>query len=547
MWIHDFIVEIGDWAFYGCSNLKLTGGVNVAKFGKCSFSGCSSLTGVWVDNCFEKPIIIENAAFADCTSLSNIELRSNNAETISIGSSAFFNTAYYNNKDNWENGVLYIDEFLIRADENLVSGSYSIKSGTKAIAVCAFDGCEKLTDITIPYGVSDIPESAFYMCKNLKTVSIPESVTNIGLHAFENCVILNEIEIPDYVTRIDAKAFDGAGLKLVEIPASVEYIGNLAFSCSNLKFITVSKDNKYYSNDENGVLFDKNKTKLIQFPAKNIINENRSYTIPNGVINIEEKAFLWSALKTIVLPESVTKIGDYAFSNCFYLENINIPSKVEKICSGMFDQCPSLKEVVIPYGVTLIEYAAFSGCENLECVHIPSTVTTIEENAFDVTNIKSYICSDSSNCYASDWAYKNGVKFKLCTNHGTLEPNTPTNPKEPIVDPSVVQTPSESTINYGDSIVLYVDKARIPQDGYVVWIANNENFNYVDCSVDGTGSKIKITPQKSGTTVFVATVVDAEGNEILRDEQIMTSKAGLFQKFLAFFKRIFGLTKNITE
>ncbi len=113
-----------------------------------------------------------------------------------------------------------------------------------------------------------------------------------------------------------------------------------------------------------------------------------------------------------------------------------------------------------------------------------------------------------------------------------------------IVDDAVVATPSTTIINYGDSIVLHVDESMIPAGGYVEWTSSNGNF---DMEVSADGKTCTISPDKSGTTTFTATIYDAEGNAVFVDEQEMTSKAGFWQKIIAFFKNIFGLTKVIPQ
>ncbi len=107
-----------------------------------------------------------------------------------------------------------------------------------------------------------------------------------------------------------------------------------------------------------------------------------------------------------------------------------------------------------------------------------------------------------------------------------------------------IRKPSTTTISYGDSIILHADTANIPKGGYVEWTASNDSFSY---SVSEDGSTCTITPESSGSTVFTATICDAEGNKISSAEQTMNSKAGFFQKIIAFFKKIFRLTKIIPQ
>ncbi len=107
-----------------------------------------------------------------------------------------------------------------------------------------------------------------------------------------------------------------------------------------------------------------------------------------------------------------------------------------------------------------------------------------------------------------------------------------------------IRTPSTTSISYGDSIILHADVENLPAGAKIVWTADNSNFAYT-ASADGT--TCTVSPSANGDTTFTATVVDKNGNEIGSDTQTMTSKAGLFQKIIAFFKKLFGLTKVIPE
>jgi len=125
----------------------------------------------------------------------------------SIGENTFYNTAYYNNESNWENGVLYIGNHLIDA-KTTISGAYTINEKTKTIAGAAFNGCYSLTSITIPDSLMSIGDSAFRECSRLTSITIPDSVTSIGTFSFGNCSSLTSITIPDRVTSIGDYAFE---------------------------------------------------------------------------------------------------------------------------------------------------------------------------------------------------------------------------------------------------------------------------------------------------------------------------------------------------
>lgn len=177
----------------------------------------------------------------------------------------------------------------------------------------AFYDCDSLTSIKIPDSVTSIETCAFEDCDSLTSIKIPDSVTSIETRAFEVCDSLTSIEIPDSVTSIGYGAFTYCNsLTSIEIPNSVTSIGEAAFSaCDSLTNIIVDKSNKNYSS-YSGVLFDKNMTELVQYPAG---HESTTYVVPDSVTSIWERAFEdCYSLTSIKIPDSVTSIGEFAFN-----------------------------------------------------------------------------------------------------------------------------------------------------------------------------------------------------------------------------------------
>jgi hypothetical protein len=170
--------------------------------------------------------------------------------------------------------------------------------------------------------------------------------------------MLTQITIPNTVTNIECYAFDGcSSLTNIVIPRTVTSIGfnpiynttNDSFGrCKNLKAITVDTNNPVYSSLD-GVLFNKDRTKLIQFPA----GRAGSYTVPNGVTCIGNRAFDGcDRLTGVKIPKTVTSIGDNAFMGCPQLRNIKIPSSVTSIGTCIFLYDRNLDHFVFPNGVT---------------------------------------------------------------------------------------------------------------------------------------------------------------------------------------------------
>ena len=323
--------------------------------------------------------------------------------------------------------------------------SVKIENGVTTIGDYAFYECGNITEISIPNSVTSIGESAFDSCNSLKGIVIPNSVTKIGDYAFDgcssltsavisnnvitirdylffDCVSLTEITIPNSVKTIGASAFEGCiGLKKITIPKSVTVIGESAFNgCNSLLAFDVASDNSKFSSS-NGVLFDKNMTALIQYPAGNPSTE---YIVPDTVKTIGSYSFANSSnltsvnisncatisdcafsdcknLTNITIPNSVTTIGYSAFENCISLTNILIPNSVTSIGYSAFENCSALTDVSIPNRVTVIANATFRNCTSLTNVKIPNSVKTIKANAFaNCKNLANVYYSGSK----SNWA-----------------------------------------------------------------------------------------------------------------------------------------------
>ena len=472
------VASIGSSAFWGCSSLAgVTIPERVTSIGSSVFYGCSGLTNVTIP---ENVTTIGNGAFSGCESLASIELPEG---LISIGRSAFYNCAALTS--------ITIPDRVTSVGSSAFSGcsrltSAAIGTGLSSIGAYTFEYCARLTSVTIPANVLRIGANAFSGCegiknvyyigteeqwKNLsieegnealsdaeihctvtqiasgwcgeglswtldlsgtltisgegamtnyswndapwnnyrekiKTVIIEPGVTSIGACAFYVCYNLASVTIPEGVTSIGDYAFNDCNvLTSVTIPDSVTSIGENAFSaCNGLKSLNVGEGNEYYSSID-GVLFDKEATKLIRFPA----TYKGSYIIPDSVTTIGDSAFSGcSGLTDVTIPDSVTSIGSGAFSNCRSLTSITIPEGVMSIRSCTFQYCVSLENVTIPESVTRIESNAFFDCDSLTFIEIPDSVSDIDEWAFfNCTGLTNIIVSSANDYYTS----VNGVLF----------------------------------------------------------------------------------------------------------------------------------------
>ncbi|MFI3230062.1 MAG: leucine-rich repeat protein [bacterium] len=211
------------------------------------------------------------------------------------------------------------------------------------------------------------------------------------------------------VTSIDELAFQFCeNLTSLTLPSTMEAIAYNSFQgTSTLYSITVDEDNPYFS-ATNGVLFNKDFTKLVSYPAGNPQN---NFEIPETVTEIGDYAFSdVSDLTTVKIPNSVTTIGSWVFNNAHDLTSIQIPNSVTSIGYGLFANCSSLTNVVLPNSISTITDYLFYGCSSLASISIPDSITTIGNAVFykcasltsleiphGVTTIGNLILCDSVN------------------------------------------------------------------------------------------------------------------------------------------------------
>ena len=405
--IPDNVEILGRFSFYGCSGLRsVTIGKSIPalklKKGNVTynaFSGCNNITSLtWnarecldlggmntsnfelvtigpeveviPDNFAKQSKIQEinipnsvksigNNAFALCDLMENATI---GTAVTAIGNSAFEGCSRLT-RITIPNSTTTMGDNVFLDCSSLASAT--LGSSITSIGNQAFYGCSNLQNMEIPELVTFIGNGAFQNCSLLGSIVIPNSVTSIGNSAFQNCVSLKNIVLPDALTTIGSSAFQGCEyMESVVMGNSVESIGEYAFyQCWELKKVFIS-DLEAWCN----ISFE-DLANPIMYGAQLILNgeEITVFVIPNTVTRIGDYMFHnFLNLTAVIIPSSVTSIGKGAFLGCIGLTSIDIPNSVTTIGDYAFDSCNGLTSIIIPNSVTSIGMRAFEWCPSLE-------------------------------------------------------------------------------------------------------------------------------------------------------------------------------------
>ena len=391
------LTKIPENAFRSCNNLNnLTIPNNVNSIGNSVFYGCTKLASITIPNSVTS---IGDNAFRSCTSLTSVYYAGTEDEwnKITIG----------NDNENLTNATIHYN--FEPKPLNKQTGScgdnvtYSLDTETGVLTI---SGTGKMKD----YSGEDSP---FYQNSNIKSVIIENGVTSIGNLAFSSCNSLIEVSLPSSIISLGVSAFSGCeNLMSISIPANVADIQSIAFAgCKKLTSIEVDSNNENYSSI-NGVLFDKNITELVCYPAG---KNDASYTVPNTV-----KSFAYGS-----------------FYDCENLTNVIIPNGVTSIGGASFWNCKNLKSIVIPKSVTKIDLFSFNGCESLKDIYYTGTQDewkniTIGDGNINLTSATIHYnfepCTENQHNYYGEWKIieeptctKVGLKQRTCSFDGYVQ------------------------------------------------------------------------------------------------------------------------------
>ena len=352
---------------------------------------------------------INDSAFSRCDNLESINVNENNN--------------YYSSLS----GILYDkDQTKIKIIPRAIKEAI-IPNSVTSMGYGVFQDCTSLTNVTIGSGVTNILNNIFNGCNKLESINVSEEnktysgVDGILCNKEQTEIIcipiaIKEVNIPDTIIEIENGMFDSCrSLTSVTIGRGVADIGNIAFSkCSKLENINVSEKNANYSS-VGGILYNKQRTEMIMVPRA-----TKEVDVPNTVTKIKNYAFYnCDNLKMITIGDRVTdiEIEEVSFYNCSELKSINVsnnntayssidgilynkeqtrlvkvpravekvlmPGTIETIGNYAYNDCTNLSDIVIRNGVKTIESYAFNNCSRLKNIIIPNSVIRIEGCAFN--------------------------------------------------------------------------------------------------------------------------------------------------------------------
>ncbi len=259
------------------------------------------------------------------------------------------------------------------------SGKMTDFGGSSRIPWAAYRS--EIRTVTVADGITSICSCAFFQCTALTSVTLPDSITEIGDSAFHYCRALTSLRIPENLTEIGRETFAAChSLEKIDLPAGIQTVARDALSpCGSLTAINVDAANPYYSSQD-GVLFSKDMTRLIQYPAG---KTDLTYTIPETVTEIEDYAFyMVEKLEQVTVPAGITVIPEYCFSSCESLNSVTLPDTLTRIESTGFYHCTKLTRISLPESLTYIGSLSFARCTKLAEVTIPASAAYIGGEAF---------------------------------------------------------------------------------------------------------------------------------------------------------------------
>ena len=254
---------------------------------------------------------------------------------------------------------------------------YYYSTSNDVIGSYAFKGCNRLTSLTLPDGITEIGDQAFHGCSGLTSLNLPAGITSIGSEAFNGCSGLTSLTLPASITKIGDQAFHGcSGLKEVRFCIN----DNLdTYLTKGHPYIDVDCGIKYYINDK----------------------EITSIEIPSNVTTLGNYVFQGCRrLTSLNLPDGITSIGRYAFEFCDGLTSLNLPTGITEISEGAFWNCCGLTSLNLPASITKIGKLAFKFCDGLTSLNLSTGNST--DGKLSVLDLSEAKIVKGGDCYLNN-------------------------------------------------------------------------------------------------------------------------------------------------